>query len=151
MPQKRRRKGDPRNEAEDFQIMDIDFNPPPSESIATSSSLINISQWHIDGGRVHATSAITSIDIPTAPSVSDSTTQAMFTSIEVPTVPLVTDSTTQAMFDNFDYNVEVETFDNAESDPSAKKRVSHFRLITSPAVLNHVLFDFLGYPDTDMA
>lgn len=131
MPQKRRRKGDPRNEAEDFQIMDIDFNPPPSESIATSSSLINISQWHIDGGRVHATSAITSIDIPT--------------------VPLVTDSTTQAMFDNFDYNVEVETFDNAESDPSAKKRVSHFRLITSPAVLNHVLFDFLGYPDTDMA
>ena len=129
MPQKRRRKGDPRDEAEDFQMMNIDFNLPPSIPIATST-FTNISQWHIDGDRIHGTSVIASVEVPTAV-----------------TAPLATDSTTQA---TFDYNVEVDsTFYDAdedispEHDPSAKRSFSgvfHFCLTTITAVLNHVLF-----------
>jgi hypothetical protein len=126
MPQKRRRKDDRRDEAEDFQMMDIDSTPPAlPTATSTPSTLINISQWHIDDGQVHGTSALTSIEA--APSVTNSTAQAMF-----------------------DYNVEVEsTFYQVDEDvspdydPSAKKStsgVSYFLLVATPAVLNRVLF-----------
>lgn len=114
-------------------MMDIDFNPTPSVPIAASTStVINISQWDIDGDQIHGRSALASIEDPTAPSA--------------------TDSTTQATFDYYHDNVEVEsTFHDAdedispEHDPSAKRSflaVSHFHLTmtTITAVLNHVLF-----------
>lgn len=134
MYKKRRRKGNPRDDAEDFQMMDIDFNPPPSVPTATSTStVINISQWDIDGDQIHGRTALASIEDPTTV-----------------TAPSTTDSTTQATFDYHD-NVEVEsTFYDAdedipEHDPSAKRSflaVFHFRLTmtTITAVLNHVLF-----------
>lgn len=126
MPQKRRRKGNRRDEAEDFQMMDIDSTPPAlPTATSTPSTLINISQWHIDDGQVHGTSALTLIEA--APSVTNSTAQAMF-----------------------DYNVEVEsTFYQVDEDVSpdydlsAKKStsgVSYFLLVATPAVLNRVLF-----------
>ena len=39
MPKKRRWKGDPRNDTEDFQMMDIDFNPPSSVILLETSIL----------------------------------------------------------------------------------------------------------------
>jgi hypothetical protein len=140
MPKKRRRKGDPRDDGEDFQMMDIDFNPPPSIPIATTSTSINISQWHIDGDRIHRTSSLASIEDPTAvtaPSATDSTT------------------TTQATFEYNDLEVDSTFYDADEDiipediipehDPSAKRSflaVSHssFYLTTITAVLKHVLF-----------
>ena len=129
MPKKQRRKGDPRNDTEDFQMMDIDdFLPPSSDLIAASTStVINISQWDIDGDQIHGKSSLASIKDPMAESA-----------------PSATDSTTQA---TFDYDIEVEsTFHVAdedislEHDTSTKRSflsVSHFHLTTITAVLNH--------------
>lgn len=148
MTKKRKRRGGPRDDTEDFQMMDVDVNPSPSVPIAvpiaSTSTMFNISQWDIDGDRIHATSGLASIEHPTAPQAS------------------ATDSTTQA---TFDYNFDVEsTFQDVEStfhntdedinpehhdDPSAKRNflsVSHFCLTTITAVLNHVLFSFLRIP-----
>jgi hypothetical protein len=131
MVKKRRRKGDPRDDTENFQIVDIDFNPPSSVPIAASTStVINISQWDIDGDRIHGKSSLASIEDPMAKSV-----------------PSATDSTTQA---TFDYDIEVEsTFHDVdedispEHDTSAKRSylaVSDFHLTIITAVLNHQLF-----------
>jgi len=128
MPKKRRRKGDPRDDTEDFQMMDIDFNPPSSVPIAASTStVINISQWDIDGDRIHGKNSLASIEDPIVESAFSAT-----------------DSTTQA---TFDYNIEVEpTFHDVdedislEHDTSVKRSflaVSHFCLTTITAVLNH--------------
>jgi hypothetical protein len=130
---KKRRKGNPRDNTEDFQMMDVDVNPSTSVPIAASTStstMINISQWDIDGDRIHGRSAQASIKDSTA---------------ETAPQALATDSTTQA---TFDYDVDVEsTFQDAdedinpEHDPSAKRyflSVSHFCLTTITAVLNHV-------------
>ena len=134
MPNKRRRKGDPRNEAEDFQLMDVDFNPPPSAPIATSSSTVfNVSQWDISGNQIHGKTAPTSMEGPTAE-----------------TTPSATDSTTQTTFDPFNHNVDVEsTFHDVDENishvPSAKsaKRsflaVSHFLLTITISVLNQLI------------
>jgi len=140
MGKKRRRKGDPQDDSEDFQMMDIDLNPSPSVPIASSTStstVINFSQWDIDGDRIHGTSALASIDGPTVP-------QALATASD--------DSTTQA---TFDYNINVEStlhdadedispeHDPSEHDPSARGHslsVSHFRLTTITPVLNRVPF-----------
>ena len=111
MPKKRRRKDDPRNDIEDFQMMDIDFNPPPSvPTAASTSTTINISQWDIDGDRIHGKSSLASIEDPT---------------MAESAAPLASDSTTQA---TFDYNFEVEsTFYDADEDiipeeePSSKR------------------------------
>jgi hypothetical protein len=120
MPKKRRR-NDCRDDTEEFQIMDIDPVAPSSVPIASSTS-INISQWDIDGDRIHGKSSLASIEDPTAASTAES-------------APSATDSTTQAIFD---YDIEVEsTFNDAdedispEHDPPAKRSflaVSHFRL-----------------------
>jgi hypothetical protein len=130
MPKKRRRKGDSRDDVEDFQMTNIDFNPPPSVPIATSSTstMINISQWDIVGDRIHGTTALASIDDPTAvaaPSATDllATTQATSSA---------TNSTARATFDN-DVEVESTFCDVDEDDPAATGRrhflsVSHFRL-----------------------
>jgi hypothetical protein len=143
MPKKRRRRGDALDVTEDFQMMDVDINPSPSvpsksTSTKSTSTIINISQWDIEGDRIRGTSSHASIDDPTAvtapqASATDSTTQD--------------DSTTQ---ETFDYNVNVEsTFHDAdedispEYDPSGRKifsSVSRFCLTTLTAVLNHVLF-----------
>ena len=106
-------------------MMDIDLNPPSSSSVpiaASASTTINISQWDIDGDRIHGKSSHALIEDPTAASTAES-------------APSAPDSTTQAIFD---YDIEVEsTFYNAdedispENDPSAKRSflaVSHFRL-----------------------
>ena len=111
MPKKRRRKDDPRNDIEDFQMMDIDFNPPSSvPPAASTSTTINISQWDIDGDRIHGKSSLASIEDPT---------------MAESAAPLASDSTTQA---TFDYNFEVEsTFYDADEDiipeeePSSKR------------------------------
>jgi hypothetical protein len=134
---KKRRKGDRRDETEDFQMMDVDFNPPSSVPIAARSlsNVINISQWDIDGDQIHGKSSLASIEDPMAESA------------PAESAPLATDSTTQTIFD-LDYaDIEVEsTFHDAdedispEHDTSAKRSflaVSHFRLTTITAVLDH--------------
>jgi hypothetical protein len=130
MPKKRRRKGDV-TEDSDFQMMDVDVNPSPSVPSKSTSTMINISQWDIEGDRIHGTSSHASIDDPTAVTAPQAS---------------ATDSTTQ---ETFDYNVDVEsTFHDAdedispEDDPSGRKSfssVSYFCLTTLAAVLNHVL------------
>jgi hypothetical protein len=141
---KRRRKGDPRDDTEDFQMMDIDFNPPSSVPIpASTSAVINISQWDIDDDRIHGKSSLASIEDPM---------------VESPSALSATDSTTQATFDydkaTFDYDIE-STFHDAdedispEHDTSAKRSflaVSHFCLTTITAVLESqsLTFHFLG-------
>jgi hypothetical protein len=144
MPKKRRRKDDPRDDSEDFQMMDIDVNPSPSVPIATSTStstsnVINFSQWDIDRDRIHGISALASIDDldPTA-----AATQAS-----------ATDSNTQT---TFDYNIDLEsTFHDHDADedispdqnpsPAATGRgfflsVPNFRLTTIITVLILVPF-----------
>jgi hypothetical protein len=121
MPKKRRR-NDCRDDIEDFQMMDIDPVASSAPIAASTSTMINISQWDIDGDRIHGKSSHASIENPTAASTAES-------------APSATDSTTQAIFD---YDIEVEsTFDDAdediipEHDPPAKRSflaVSHFRL-----------------------
>ena len=114
-------------------MMDVDVNPSTSVPIAASTStstMINISQWDIDGDQIHGRSAQASIKDPTA---------------ETAPQALATDLTTQATFD-YDVNIE-STFQDAdedinpEHDPSAKRyflSVSHFCLTTITAtVLNH--------------
>lgn len=123
MSKKRRRKGN---------ALDVDVNPSPSVPSKSTSTMINISQWDIEGDQICGTSSYASIDNPmavTAPQAS------------------VTDSTTQ---EKFDYHVDVEsTFHDADKDispdydPSGRKifsSVSHFCLTTLTAVLNLVLF-----------
>lgn len=136
MPKKRRRKAGPLNDADDFQMMDID-NPSPSVPIAASTStLINVSQWDIDGDRIHGTSALASIEDDTA---------------------LATDSTTQATFDNIEhYEVEVDpTFHDADADedispehePSPKRSflaVSHSCLTSIICSSQSCIFHLLG-------
>ena len=141
MPKKRRRKDNPRDDTEDFQMMDIDYNPPSSVPIAASSTstLINIDQWDIHGDRIHITSSLASIEDPmavTAPSATDST------AIEV-------ESTTQATFDYIEvestfHNANAEEVISPDCDRSAKRSflgVSHFCLTSITAV--HT-FLFLG-------
>ena len=125
MPQKRRQKGNHRDEVKDFQMMGIDSDfTPPAAPIATTSTPISISQWHIDDDRVHGSSTIALVEVSTAPSVTDSE----------PTVH-------ETMFD---YNIGVEsTFEadeniSPEHNPSAKKGgsgVSHFFHLTT--ILNN--------------
>ena len=142
MTKKRRRKGGSRDDPGDFQMMDIYFNPPSSvptaASTSTTSTMINISQWDIDGDQIRGKSSLASFEDSTAKSA-----------------PLATDSTTQATFD-YDtevdstfYNIEDEsTFNddediNPEHDPSAKRSflgVSHFHLTSITAVFNCILF-----------
>ena len=118
MPKKRRRKGDPRNDTGDFQMMDIDdFNPSSSvPTTASTSTTINISQWDIDGDRIHGKSSLASIEDPTM----------------AVSAPLASDSTThdQATFDyNFDahdqatldYNFDADEDIISEEEPSAKR------------------------------
>ena len=148
MNKKRRRKGNPRNDAEDFQMMNIDFNPPPSVPIATSTStIINISQWEIDGDWIHGASSLAPIEDPTAVAA-----------------PSATDSTTQA---TSDYNVEFEpTFyediisehnpspfyediipEHHDPSPSAKRSfigVCYFCLTTINCSSQSCTFHFLG-------
>jgi hypothetical protein len=140
MPKKRRRRGDTLDVNEDFQMMDVDVNPSPSPSVPSTSkstsTMINISQWDIEGDQIRGTSSHASIDDPTAVTAPQAS---------------ATDSTTQ---ETFDYNVDVEsTFHDAdedispEYDSSGRKTflsVSHFRLTTLTAVLNQCTFHFLG-------
>ena len=115
-------------------MMDIDCNPPASVPIAAPTTVINISQWDIDGDRIHGKTSFASIEDPmveSAPSATDPTTQPEAT---------------------FHYDIEVEsTFHDADEDispehdtrTSAKRSflaVSHFLLTTITAVLN---FSFL--------
>jgi len=115
MPKRRRRKGDPRDDGEDFQMMDIDFNPPPSVPTATTSStsstMINISQWDIDGDRIHGTSSLASIEDPmaeslAAPSATDPTTQATYDYLEV---------------DSTFHEVDDDNISEHHDDPSARR------------------------------
>jgi hypothetical protein len=147
MPKKRRRKGDPRDDTEDFQMMDIDFNPPSSvPTAASTSNIINISQWDIDDDRIHGKSTLASIEESTAQSA-----------------PLATDSTTQATFDydiDSTFHDDDSTFHDDDStfhdddedispehDPSGKRSflsVSHFRLTYYNSSSQSCTFHFLG-------
>jgi hypothetical protein len=126
MPRKRRR-----DEVENFQMMDVDFNPPVP-IVASTSTLINISQWDIDGDRIHGTSIQSSMEDPTIVTTPYPTTQAT-------TTPSATDPTFESA--TLDYNEADSTFHDAdedrdispEDDPSAKRwflSVSHFILTT---------------------
>ena len=97
-------------------MMDIDFNPPSSvPPAASTSTTINISQWDIDGDRIHGKSSLASIEDPTMAG----------------SAPLASDSTPHDQA-TFDYNFEVEPtfYDggndadediNSEEEPSAKR------------------------------
>ena len=92
--------------------MDIDFNPPSSvPPAASTSTMINIPQWDINGDWIHGKSSLASIEDPTMAG----------------SAPLASDSTTHDQA-TFDYNFEVKpTFYNADEDinseeePSAKR------------------------------
>ena len=106
MPKKRRRKGNPRDDIEDFQMMDIDFNPPSSvPTAASTSTTINISQWDINAERIHGKSSLDSIEDPTM----------------AESAPLASGSTAhdQATFD-YNYNFDADEDINSE-EPSAKR------------------------------
>jgi hypothetical protein len=151
MPKKRRRKGDPCDNIEDFQMMDIDdINPPSSVLTAASSTstLFNISQWDIHGDRIHQTSSLASIEDPVAVKASSATDST--------TTPLATDSSTIEVESTatFDF-IEVEsTFHNAnaeeeispECDRSAKRSflgVSHLCLTSIMEAHICIYFSFL--------
>ncbi len=147
MPKKRRRKGEPHDDAEDFQMMDIDFNPPSTSSVPiapSTSTLINVSHWDISGDRILGTSSLSSIEdrmAVTASSATDSTTRAAVDDIEV-------ESTTQATSDYIDvestfHNVDPDEDTTPEHDRSGKRSflgVSDFFLSSIIEVLIHVLF-----------
>ena len=87
--------------------MDVDFNPPSVPTAASTSTMINISQWDIDGDRIHGKSSLASIEDPTAESA-----------------PLASNSTAHDQA-TFDYNFEVEpTFYDADEDINLKEEPS---------------------------
>ena len=130
-------------------MMDIDFNRPPSVPTATTSTVINVSQWDIDGDQIHGTSSLASVEDPIAestPLATDTTTQATFDYLEANSTFHEVDSTFHEDDSTFH---EVDEDINQEHDPSAKRSfigVSHLCLTTITAVLNHVLFFFKDNP-----
>ena len=89
--------------------MDIDFNPPSSVPPAASmSTMMNISQWDINGDWIHGESSLASIEDPTMAG----------------SAPLASDSTTHDQA-TFDYNFEVEpTFYDTDEDINSKEEPS---------------------------
>lgn len=129
MPRKRRR-----DEVVDFQMMDIDFNLPVP-IVASGSTLINISQWDIDGDQIHGTSIQSSMEDPTI---------------------VTTSSATDPTFESatLDYDEVDSTFHDAdedispEHDPSGKRwflSVSHlFQFDNCNCISQSCTFHFLG-------